>query len=246
MFWRVKSNAVREQFRENAREGLKAEGYDALFRPSSGDQIPPDFADLWLLRGAVLSAKPSLILEYGSGFSTYVFAKTLKSIGHGRVISVELGPEWRRISEARLVADLAPFVEFVSPEPKIRMALALLPGANPDLWFKKKSKTSRRLGVATIAFPELYNLEPDFVFIDGPEPSQVPGYVDSLTNEHLPSIISDPLVLASKKSPLICVDGRREQCAFLSANLPAKYQSKVHEDQMFTFFCPPHIRLEEG
>ena len=240
MFWRVKSNVRRERFSEGARERLKAAGYDALFHQSAGDEIPPNFADLWLLREAVLSAKPSLILEYGSGYSTYVFAKTLESIGHGRVISVELAPEWRRISEARLLPDLAQFVEFVSPEPKIRMAMALLPGCNPDLWFEKRSKKLRRLGIATIAFPELYNLEPDFVFVDGPDPSQIPGYVDSVNNERLPPIVSDPLVLASKKSPIICIDGRREQCAFLSANLPADYKAKVYEAQRFTFFYPPH------
>jgi hypothetical protein len=240
MFWRVKSNAVREQFRENARERLRAEGYDALFHDHPGDEIPPDFPDLWLLRNAVLSAKPSLILEYGSGYSTYVMAKTLQSIGRGRIISVELAPGWRCISQARLPPDLAPLVEFVSPEPKIRMAMALLPGGAPDLWFKKKSKQPRRLGIATIAFPELSNLEPEFVFVDGPERSQIPGYVDSVTNEPLPPIVSDPIVFAIKKSPIICVDGRREQCVFLSANLPAGYKAKVYEVQRFTFFYPPH------
>ncbi len=240
MLWNIRGNAGRDQFRQRAREGLLSEGYDKLFDQNENGVIPPNFADLWLLREAALSTKPSLILEYGSGYSTYVLAKTLKSIGRGKIISVEVGPEWAAITEARLTPDLRPFVEFVSPEPKIRMAMSPVPG-NPDLWFKKKSKKPRRLGIATITFPDLHDLTPDFVFVDGPDGSQVPGYCDSATDENLPPIVSDLLLYVRKANPFICVDGRREQCAFLSANLPSDYKVKIHEAQMFTCFNPPRI-----
>ncbi len=246
MLWggkKVKPKEALECFRDDARDKLRDAGYDLLFQPPSNNELPPNFCDLVLLRDAVVAAKPSLVLEYGSGYSTYVLAKTLQCIGDGRIISIELGAEWRKISADRLPADLAERVTFIAPQPTIRLALSKLPGANPNLWFEKKSKTPRRVGIATISFPEVHGLEPDFIFIDGPDSRQIPGYVDALTDEVLPAVVSDPLVYQSKKSPVICVDSRREQCAILSANLPPDYRAVVHEEQRFTFFYPPDAKV---
>ena len=243
MLWgRSSEKGERERLRATARKQLESMGYDALFGEQQGDAIPPNFADLWLLHSAVMADKPSLVLEYGSGYSTYVLGKTLKSIGSGKVISIELDADWRSICEARLTPDLAPYVEFRSPTPAIRMVKSLLPGGNPE-WFNKRSKEPRRIGIATITFPELYDLKPDFIFLDGPDPSQVPGYLDSLTDEPLPPIVSDPLVFEKHKPSTICVDGRREQCAFLHANLSGQYDLKIHQVQRFTFFRPQERSL---
>ena len=243
MFWKKKKRPSEQQerdsFRQNAQCELKAAGYLALFQEEQSDAIQPNFADLWLLRKAVTVSTPTLILEYGSGYSTYVLAKTLQELGGGRVISVELGSEWREKSAARLTPDLARIVEFVSPAPSIRIVNAVLPGGSPE-WFNKKSKQPRRLGIATIMFQELHELAPDFVFLDGPDSAQVPGYLDSATNEALAPVVSDPLIFEKRKAPIICIDGRREQCAFLDANLVSGYVTKIHEVQQFTFFYPHH------
>ena len=183
-----------------------------------------------------------MVLEYGSGYSTYVLAKTLQSVGKGRLVSIELGDEWRKISAGHIPADLADRVDFIVPQPSIRLALLQLPAVNTSLWFEKKSKSPRRVGIATISFPEIYDLAPDIIFIDGPDARQIPGYLDSATQEMLPAVVSDPLVFLSKAKPIICVDGRREQCAILSANLPPDYKTVIHEEQRFTFFYPPGAR----
>ncbi len=241
MFWKNRKKTSekqeRDSFRQHAESELKAAGYDALFQEKESEAIPPNFADLWLLREAVMTSRPSLVLEYGSGYSTYLFAKTLQALGDGRVISVELGPEWRRKSATRLKPDLARLVEFVSPAPSIHIVNAIPPGGSLE-WFQKKSKEPRRLGIVTIAFVELYELEPDFVFLDGPDSAQVSGYVDTETNQALAPIVSDPLIFEKRKPPIICIDGRREQCAFLDANLVSGYATKIHEAQRFTFFYP--------
>ncbi|NWG23301.1 MAG: hypothetical protein HXY30_02610 [Pseudorhodoplanes sp.] len=239
MFWKKRRDEKdeRNSFRQRAESELKAAGYDALFSSQPGDPIPPNFSDLWLLWQATIAAKPSLILEYGSGYSTYLFARTLQKLGRGKVISVELGRQWRELSAARLDAETSPFAEFISPSPSVRIVSALVPGGGID-WYKKKSSVPRRIGMVTIAFPELYGLRPDFIFLDGPQASQVSGYVDSETNEPLAPIVSDPLVFEKAKPPAICVDGRREQCAFLDANLAADYRREIHEAQRFTFFYP--------
>jgi hypothetical protein len=51
-------------------------------------------------------------------------------------------------------------------------------------------------------------------------------------------MVSDPLIFEKTKSPVICVDGRREQCVFLDANLAGKYRREIHEAQRLTFFYP--------
>jgi len=243
MLWKLKrkesSKDRVERLRDKARATFRQAGYDRLFQPTIATELPPNFLDLALLRDAVLEAKPSLILEYGSGYSTYVFAKTLQSLGQGRVISIELGEEWQKISESHLAPDLVERVSFIKPQPTIRLASLRMPGDAPDLWFQKRSKAPRRTGIATVSFPEVHDLTPDFIFIDGPDSRQIPGYTDSVTQDLLPAIVSDPFVHLGKSKPIICVDGRREQCAILSANLPPNYRTVIHEEQRFTFFYPP-------
>lgn len=238
MLWFNKEKKARRAFREKAKETFRAEGYTALFQADETGALPPDFSDLWLLREAVIASKPSIILEYGAGYSTYVLTETLNRLGKGKLYSVELDRGWKDLAAARIPPHLTAIVEFLSPEPKIKISNAPLAGF--DL-FKKKSKKPRRVAIATVTFPELHSLNPDFIFVDGPAQGQVPGYADHVTSEMLTPIVSDPLVFCQRQRPTICVDSRREQTAFLGATLPEGYQTKIHESetQPFAFFYPP-------
>jgi hypothetical protein len=238
MLWFNKRKDARDAFRAQAKERFQAEGYTTLFQADETDALPPDFPDLWLLREAVVASKPSVILEYGAGYSTYVLAETLYRLGKGKLYSVELDTGWKNLAAARIPQHLTAIVEFLSPESTIKISNAALPAY--DL-FKKKSKKARRIGIATVTFPDLHILDPDFIFIDGPAKGQIPGYADHVTSEMLTPIVSDALVFCQRKRPTICVDGRREQTAFLGASLPEGYRTKIHESetQPFTFFYPP-------
>lgn len=241
MIWRRPTHS--DQFRKLARGRLSSEGYDQLFVDNEVHAIPPDFSDLWLLKEIILAVKPGLVLEYGSGYSTYVIAKTLQRIGKGHLLTIELGKEWLQISSSRLPPDLLPIVEFITPDPVIRPVNSLLPGADIG-WYQKPSKHGNKVGIATIAFPAIETLQPDLILLDGPDPSDVPGYSDPTSGEVFPTIVSDPLIFERRKQPVICVDGRRAQCSFLDANLLKTYNVTVWQAQLFTCFfadTPPKI-----
>ena len=188
-------------------EHLRALGYPKLFQ-TRADAIPPSFRDLWVLQSLVSKMLPSLVLEYGSGYSTYVIAETLRRIGHGRVISVELSAEWRSNTKT-LLGDSASHAELISPEPRI-------------LLFEE---------IQTISFEVLHNLVPDLIFVDGPDPRQVPGYSGE-------PVVSDPLVFERHKPITICIDGRDKQCEFLDKQLSKGYETVTYRPKRFTVMTP--------
>jgi hypothetical protein len=183
-------------------------GYDRLFTPSA-EAIPPNFRDLWVLAGLVLEIHPSVVLEYGSGYSTYVIAETLKRIGHGRLVSVELDESWRAKTEHLLDNGTRDLVEFTAPTPKV------------VLYDNSQ----------TISFEALHILKPDLVYVDGPDPRQVDGY----TGE---PIVSDLTVFERERRITICVDGRDQQCEFLAAHLSGHYAIDVYRPKRFTVMKP--------
>lgn len=234
MFWIDKQKKRRQAITEQASKALRSEGYIAIFASEINEAIKPHFADLWLLAQAIRKSRPELVLEYGSGYSTYVIAETLRQIGRGQMISIELDSEWLAISKARLPSPLQQIVEFRTPRPETRITKAALPGLD---WPNVKSTKPRSVGLATIAFSELHDIRPDFVFLDGPGRGQVPGYMDTITGEPLPIIVGDPLVFAQTSKSVFAVDGRREQTAFLEANLLG-YEHDINEVQRFSIFRP--------
>lgn len=69
----------------------------------------PDF--LLLLARAVLTERPEVIVEFGSGVSTFVIAKCLEMNGTGRLISFDHSPAFaeltrRQLERRRLLADI--------------------------------------------------------------------------------------------------------------------------------------------
>ena len=92
--------------------------------------------------------------------------------------------------------------------------------------------------IATVAFPELYALTPDLIYLDGPDRKQVAGYTGSCPEGEIEiaTIVSDPLFM---KGPFtVCVDGRPAQSAFLKANLPPTYDVQINWLRKTTVFRP--------
>jgi hypothetical protein len=229
------------EFRQaQARKHLLSEGYDALFHSDDSGAYPPEFSDLWSLVKILRETQPTHVLEYGSGWSTYVIAETLARMNSGaRLTVVELDRHWLDIARSRITGEAASIVSIPKPEAKI-LIYGSVAGVEVSGWYGRLSRSRlQRIGVATVAFPALYALTPDFIYLDGPGRKQVAGYFGSCREfgeMEIATIVSDPLFM---KGPFtICVDGRQAQAAFLKANLPSGYDVQINWLRKTTVFRP--------
>lgn len=90
----LESHQLRRAIQENERQQYAL----TQIRPLAGD-LPLDFsqwaADPLMIYNAVrlvLEARPSLILECGSGSSTVILARCLQGLGRGRIVSLDHDP----------------------------------------------------------------------------------------------------------------------------------------------------------
>jgi hypothetical protein len=238
---RRKYNAYRRSLlAKRAKQQLDRLGLVSVFDAIDTEAIQPEWEDLWTLYQLVTEQKPKLILEYGSGCSTLILAKAQADSGGGRLISVEASRRWAAHTQSNLPTALKGNVELRVLEPQTRVvgspALAAL-GNGGGEWYRHH-KPKGRVGVLTIAQPELYELSPDFVYLDGPSPKDVPGYSCPLTGEVYRPIVSD-LVFMQDHLPrafTLVVEGRRHNCAFLREALTIPLTVEVREHQRMTVF----------
>lgn len=223
-----------------AEQRLKNEGFDLLFKEDNTSAIKADYADLLTLVDIVRDVRPNFVLEYGTGWSTYILATTMARMNpQSRLSVVELDPKWIEVSRSRIPDDAMRIVRFEDVKPQLTIVNAPADIATNRWYGGKPGKKPERVGIATITFPALHSQSPDLIFLDGPAPDQVPGYqgirADSSFSE-ISTIVSDPIFM--KGNFTICVDGRHAQCAFLKNNLEPDYSVEIREKQKFSIFRP--------
>lgn len=112
----------------------------------SSTAFAPDYADLARLVSLVQRRRPGLVVEFGSGWSTFVLAKALADQGCGRLVSVEADAEWAELNRRCLPPSLKPHCEILHCPPM----------------------RSEHQGVPVFRHQGLPELAPDLVFLDGP------------------------------------------------------------------------------
>lgn len=237
---RRKYNAYRRSLlAKKAKQELDRLGLVSVFDSIDAEAIRPEWEDLWTLYQLVTEQKPKLILEYGSGCSTLILARAQADAGGGRLISIEANQRWAAHTRANLPEGLKGNVEVRFLEPSTRVVGSktfATPGKGGN-WYRHR-KLHTRIGVLTIAQPELYELSPDFIYLDGPSPKDVPGYSCPLTGEAYRPIVSD-LVFMQDHLPrpfTLVVEGRRHNCVFLHEALSIPLTVEVREHQRTTIF----------
>lgn len=218
---------------KEARINLEKHGYTGIIGTAENNAIPPQYFDLWTLVKEINRVKPRFVLEYGSGYSTCVIAETLRRLGHEwRFLSVELDEGWKAVTRSRLDQALQERVEFISPRSEM-----WLYGSNSlskgGLWFRSEKGGKNQFGIATISFPELHVLEPDFIYLDGPSANSIDGFKDFQGQPFKP-MVCDPLFIRSAYT--MVVDSRRANCAFLAANYNRPFRVKKHHANCFSVF----------
>ena len=111
------ANALVEQRLKDGEDLLRKQGVIAYLeaiaehRPEAA--FKPDFADLAYLYSHITSCKPGRVLEFGSGWSTYVIAKALAENGQGTVVSLECDADWARTNRQALPPELSGLCEIL-------------------------------------------------------------------------------------------------------------------------------------
>lgn len=240
---------VTEKLRNRQRANLIHAGKQNLERhgllgsniPSAPENaLPPNYDDLWAVAKTVLDAKPRFVLEYGTGHSTFVIAEALRQLGGDRrLLSVESNQHWFDVTRNRLPAQLKPVIDlqYLVPEMRIfRSRVFGLKGAREGFWYKGRPKV-QTFGLAVIVYPNLHDLTPDMIYLDGPDSRDVAGYHDDQGRVIRP-IVADLMYQEKNLKPgfVMAVDSRRTNCAFLAENLSGQYRIDVNHIQGFTTF----------
>lgn len=218
--------ARRRQFNE-ARRYTVAHGLEPLVMASLGDGEFPSTAvaskliDAHRLHTLVRGRRPRQVLEFGCGVSTLWMADALlrneqDGGGPGRLHVVETAGEWAETVRRRLTPPQAEIVDFTVSPCSLR----------------------RRGFTLCHEYDQLPDVVPDFLYLDGPAPSETRGEVRGLTTRSRTVVCSDPLLYESTWGTgfMMLIDGREANADFLRSRLTRRYRyrrSRTHQYATF-------------
>lgn len=195
-----------------AEKTLRRRGLAQMYDERPSEVYAPDWVDLLNIYGIVRRRKPKVVLEFGSGCSTLMFARALadnRAAGDdpGHIYSVETSPHFKAQTESYLPPDLRPFVDILTSDIQL----------------------GEVAGERVMWHSDVPDVVPNLIYLDGPD------YQD-----HSPDIVTqaDGVILESKAAAdcAILVDGREMTYQFTKANLKRRYAlttSRIHKWELF-------------
>lgn len=213
--FKTRRSGRRFRNQSRAERYLHAEGLVPLFLQGEQSAMPPNATDLDFLHRVVRRKRPACVLEFGSGNSTIAIAHALRK-NHGEaggrmggqtagvIYSVDSNAFWLDNTRRKLPDELHRFVHLLAGKPEV----TIFDGELCHL------------------FPELPNIQPDIIFLDGPASEDVVGAFHGLgftleNGRRRPQLAADPLLYEGSLKPgaLIIVDGRDANTRFLRRRL---------------------------
>lgn len=201
-------------------------GVLALLQAGAGNELAADFPDLCNIHRLVTARKPRRVLEFGVGFSTIVIAHALRAndLANGTesvCYSVDANSTWIENTREKIGAALAPYVRLLHSRVKIH----------------------RWQGQICHLYESIPNLEPDFIYLDGPSPADVEGEINGVRfvcddGRHRTVLAADVLLIEPllRHGAFILVDGRRNNVRFLKNNLRRAYRHAWNSKMRFATF----------
>ncbi|MDZ7696607.1 MAG: hypothetical protein U5R49_06710 [Deltaproteobacteria bacterium] len=207
------------------------------------EELPAKWDDLARLYKLVRERKPFQILEFGSGFSTVAMACALKKnweeyldiltdkqvdtqFGRPNMVSIESSGKWQE--NTRLKIDKAGLSDF------------------SEIVFSRVSVAEYQ-GQVCHFYNELPNVVPDFVYLDGPDPSTVEGSINGISFQNPKRTVMSGDILKYESTLLpgffMIVDGRINNARFLKRMLKRYYNIQHHLEADVTFFELEEPRL---
>lgn len=207
--------------KEQARLYLKKNNLIQYFKRCEKGQLEPDYCDLSRLHQLIISRKVFTVLEFGLGWSTIILADALR-------INEKKWKEYKKKNDLR-VND--PFKIFTVDSSKkwIEVVKKTIP-----LKLKKYVKISYSEveaesinGRMCHFYKSIPNIVPDFIYLDGPDPTDVKGVIRGMTWKNLERTVMSGDIISMEPTFLprtfVVIDGRTNNARFLENNLQRKW-----------------------
>ncbi len=230
--------------KELGREYLQQNGLERFIPLGDAEELPPKWDDLARLYKLVRERKPFQILEFGSGFSTIVMACALKhnwkdyldilnsqpgnqhQYEQPKIVSVESAQKWIENTRQKIKkAELADFSDIVFSPVTI----------------------AEYQGQACHFYDALPDVVPDFVYLDGPDPSTVQGCINGLSFQNPKRTVMSGDILKYESTLLpgffMIVDGRTNNARFLQRMLKRSYTIQHNPEADVTIYELQEPRL---
>ena len=205
------------------------------------DPYPPTLEDQYRLYQFIILNKRTTILEFGSGWSTITFASALNELKKKYSIAIN---KLRRNN---------PFELFVLENEKKFFNITkrrtskffsnrkeLPPKINYK--FSEVEMTMFNNNFAT-QYKSLHLCNPDFIYLDGPDPWTVKGKINNITIKHkdMMPMACDIIKLENFYTPgtIIVVDGRGANAKFLKDNFKRNWLYRYECDQHIFYLNDP-------
>lgn len=181
---------------------LRKSGLEQHLRAiSTPGRFKPAEYDLWLLYRTILKLRPRITLEFGLGNSSISMAMALRDGGiNGRIVSVDASEFWVSEFKRLCPADLAPFI---------------------DVHYSPVEVTTHE-GERCHRYVNVPDIRPEFIYLDGPDPKDVPGWEGDVK-------AMDPLAYFTLPGAKLMIDARFENVAFLDRHMKGRRKKTVDE-----------------
>jgi hypothetical protein len=218
LFWHNTDIATEQQFNDFLNSFTNDELVSASKAQRENQLDPPEFSDLYFLYKTTRESYAVSILEFGSGYSTLIFAialyqnylqfgqEYLKKCTHPnafQLLTVDASPYFLETSIKRIPEEIQKFVIAHSSE----VELFEFGGAG---------------GQIANRWTDLPNFSPDLIYIDGPDPEQIPTEIKGYKYNNFSLPMSADVLQREFffwNGTQIIMDGRGANAEFLRRNL---------------------------
>ena len=204
----------------------------------------PELDDLYLLHSYIIKYKRMTVLEFGTGWSTLVMANALKyninkfskNIRNlrlnnaGQIHTIDNEKKWNKVTKAKTAK--------YSNHVKLHYSEAKMDDFN---------------GRICTSFKNLPKINPDFIYLDGPDQFNIKGKQSGINlnhNDFMP-MSCDILKIENflKPGTIIVVDGRAANSRFLKVNLQRNWKygyNKINDQHVFYLNEKPLGKLNQN
>ena len=215
-------------------EGLLDLLLDRSPSPAAADPIPPDMEDLARLHRLIRERMAFTVLEFGIGYSTIIICDAL----------AKNEIQWSQLQDPPKIRNRFMWRAFAldASEHWITTATARIPQAMQIRLEAVHSPVTIGTfeGQLCHYYDSLPDVNPDFVYLDGPDPKDVAGSIHGLSFEceERTVMAGDLLLMESTLLPgaFVLIDGRTNNARFLARNFRRPWDHRWYPKEDVTTF----------